>query len=425
MKACLVVGGGLAGLSAAVHLAHNNYQVTLLEASPKIGGRAYSFHDEVLDTVVDNGQHIIMGCYNATMEFIRLTSAVNRFIFQDALDITTVMPAQKMFHLSASTNAYPLNLLSGVFNYNVLNFSEQLSAVWLLVKALFPLPVNTNLQHWLEKNGQSENANKVLWEFLAVGALNTSMQKADAAIFIKIIRRIFLHGNFASTIILPKDSLTDSFISPALDFLKSHKAPVLLSSRVAEVLRTGNRVTGVVTSSGVYNDFDEVVLAIPPHAVVKIKGLEEVVGEIDTGFTYSSILTVHCKVAKHTLKRPFYGLIGSPINWVFVRGNMLTTVTSDANAYTGLSDNEILTLVQREILKYLGITTDKLQSHRIIREKRATFIPNPANLQRRPSTITAAKNLFLAGDWIDTGLPATIESAILSGKMAAEAILKL
>ncbi|MBI5727704.1 MAG: FAD-dependent oxidoreductase [Ignavibacteriales bacterium] len=424
MKSCLVVGGGLSGLSAAVHLANNNYQVTLLEASPKIGGRSYSFHDDVLDAIVDNGQHIIMGCYNATMAFIRLTNAENRFVYQDALDITTVMPSQKMFRLSASTNAYPINLLSGVLNYNVLNFSEQLSAVWLLVKALFPVPKNTNLQQWLEKNGQTENANKALWEFLAVGALNTSMQKADAAIFIKIIRRIFLHGNFASTIILPKDSLTNSFITPALDFLKSHKTSVLLSSRVTEILRTGNRVTGVVTTSGVYNDFDEVVLAIPPYAVAKIKGLDEVVGEIDTGFTYSSILTVHCKVAEHTLNRPFYGLIGSPINWVFVHGNMLTTVTSDADEYTRFSDNEILSLVQREVLHYLGITPDKLQSHRIIREKRATFIPNSANLLRRPSTITAAKNLFLAGDWINTGLPATIESAILSGKMAAEAILK-
>ncbi|MBI2416310.1 MAG: FAD-dependent oxidoreductase [Ignavibacteriales bacterium] len=425
MKSCLVVGGGLSGLSAAVHLASNNYQVTLLEASPKIGGRAYSFHDETLDSVIDNGQHIIMGCYNATMEFVKLTGAGDRFIYQDTLDITTVMPAQKMFRLSASTNAYPLNLLSGILNYNVLNFSEQLFAVWLLVKALFPKPQNINLQQWLEKNGQSENANKALWEFLAVGALNTSMQKADAAIFVKIIRRIFLHGNFASTIILPKDSLTDSFITPALDFLKSHKTSVLLSSRVTEVLRTGNRVTGVVTSSGVYNDFDEVVLAIPPYAVAKIKGLDDVAGETDTGFTYSSILTVHCKVAEHTLNRPFYGLIGSPINWVFVHGNILTTVTSDADAYNGLPDYEILSLVQREILRYLGITLDKLQSHRIIREKRATFIPNSSNLPRRPSTITAAKNLFLAGDWIDTGLPATIESAILSGKMAADAITKL
>lgn len=423
MKSCLIIGGGLSGLAAAVDLASKNYQVTILEASPKPGGKAYSYFDQHLQATVDNGQHIIMGCYNATLDFIHTINAADRFLYQDALNMHTVNRNGKRFALHAAGTLYPINLAVALFNYGALSFTEQLQAVWLLLKSVWSQPEDCTLDAWLLKNNQSANTIRALWEFLAVGALNTSMHIANAGLFIKILRRIFLHGNFASTIILPKQNLSDSFITPAVEFITARNGKVITSARVTRIVESNNSIQSVHTQTDSYSGFDFVICTVPAHAIEKIEGLPQAIGNPDLTISYSSILTVHIKNTSAALTRPFYGLIGSPVNWVFNHGTILTTVSSDADALVQKSDEEILELVNTELAQYLSVNTGKHKAVRIIREKRATFVPNTENLTKRIAPKTPIANLYMAGDWINTGLPATIESAVLSGKEAARLAL--
>jgi squalene-associated FAD-dependent desaturase len=424
-KKVLVIGGGFAGLIAAAYLSNNNYRVTLLESSPKLGGRAYSFIDRETNTIIDNGQHILMGCYFETINFLSMIGATKNFDFQKRLKVNFVKEGFKVFTLKNFSSIYPFNLMIAALNYNAMSFCERLK----LIKIFFKLPfysekkiASINIKQWLEKEDQSQNAQDAFWRILAVGALNTSLEKASARIFVDILRQIFMNGTDASVIILPKFGLSESYCNDAENFIKKKGGEIILSETVSRFVNKDNRITEVHTSNKIFSEFDFVLSAIPAFALARI--VDENFALRIPEFTYSTVLNVYIWLKVNSFPQGFFGLINSPLHWVFNKGTHLNIVISDAEEIAKQSDEELIKLCKVELQKFFLIDPSMILNYKIIKEKRATFIPSNDILDKRPQQKTKIKNLVLAGDWVDTGLPSTIESAVKSGRVAAEIILR-
>lgn len=423
-KKVIVIGGGFAGLTAAAYLVKNKFHVTLLESSPKLGGRAYTFKYKEANATIDNGQHILMGCYFETLKFLDMIGAKNNFQFQKKLEVNFVKENFEVLPLIAFTSIYPLNLLIGVMNFKAISLSERLN----LLKVFAKLPFyksgkfsKINVKQWLEMEDQSKNVQVAFWKILAVGALNTSIEKASAVIFIDILKQIFLNGSKAAAIVLPKYGLSDSYCKDAVEFICSNGGEIKLSDTVTYLSVNDGLITNIKTINNTYAGFDFVVTAVPAYAFSKI--LDDKTNINIPDFNYSSILNIHLWYKENSLPSGFYGLISSPVHWVFNKGTHLNIVISDADYLVAKSDEEILKMVNTELKKFFNFNPDSITKHKIIKEKRATFVPSAEVLSNRPLQRSHIKNLLLAGDWVDTGLPSTIESAAKSGRIAAEIIM--
>ena len=426
MKKCIIVGGGLAGLSTAIHLIQKNIQPVILESSPKLGGRASSFYDYDFSCDIDNGQHILMGCYNATFEVMQILNALDNLIYQNHLRIEYVDAAGTQIALDAKNKLYPLNILSGLLSYKAIAFKKRVSIVTFFINCVFlkggVQPKGKTVREWLLLNGQDIEIQKALWDFLSIGALNTSPDKADAILFRTILIQMFLKGNFSTTIVLSRYDLSKTFCEPAEEHIKKHGGEIYRSERVKKIDVENNTVTKIYTENKVYTDFTQAVFALPPHALQKIEGIENILDPSLLDVTYSSILTFHLQLKDNKLTQPFYGLIDSPVHWVFNHKDYVTTVISDADNYMQKSESELLDMVCAELEKYLKISRQDIGHHKMVKEKRATVVPDETQLRKRPEMRTRVKNLFLAGDWVRTGFPATIEGAMFSGKNAVREI---
>jgi uncharacterized protein with NAD-binding domain and iron-sulfur cluster len=214
MKKCLVIGGGFAGLSALVHLSNAGYKVELIEASPKLGGSAYSFSHKQTNMLIDNGQHIMMGCYNETLKFLELIGASHKIEIQEKLNVKFLKPGFELYELRSTSSLYPLNLAAAILSYTAITFRERLSILRLFLK--LPLFSQRDLSKMsvddlLIKENQNEKVKKAFWEIICVGALNTTLKQAFAKVFVDILKEIFLKGSFGSKIILPKTSLIEMY----------------------------------------------------------------------------------------------------------------------------------------------------------------------------------------------------------------------
>lgn len=427
MKKCIVIGGGFAGLSAASFLANKNYHIELIEASPKLGGRAYSFLEQNQNDIIDNGQHILMGCYKHTLSFLNLINATVQLTFQKYLEINFINKNKKLFKLKASKLFYPFNLIYGIMNYDYLSFSEKINVMKFFISILFENEKNLslNINNWLTKKNQNAQIKKALWNFLAIGAFNCSLEKVSAEIFLKIIKEIFLKGNFNSTIILPKVGLSELYCLPAREFIVSKNGIISLNEELVEIKFENDKALEIITNKRKINDFDFLILAISPFALQKIIGYKNLFDDELFNYEYSSILTFHIWLKHNPLKEKFYGLIDSQLHWVFNNNSHITTVISDANNLINKDKDELFNLVWNEIENYFQLKKEEILDYKIIKEKRATFIPSNEALKNRPDIKTKMKNVFLAGDWIETGLPATIESAVMSAKMVSDYIQKI
>lgn len=425
MKKCLIVGGGFAGLSAAAFLSKNNIKVELIEASSKLGGRAFSIKDEKTGDYIDNGQHILMGCYKDTIDFINLIGAEKNFSFQKNLDVSFVKENFELFKLKAAELPYPFNLLIGFLKFKAVSLEERFQILRFFLRIFFysdSFLEKINVNQWLLLEGQNENVRKSFWEIISVGALNCSTVNASAKIFSDILKKIFFKGKKAATIILPDIDLTNSFCENAKIYIEEKGGKINLQETALDFIFNSDNLVEVKTNRRSINDFDFVISAIPFYALKK--ALKENIFFEDLYYDYSSILNVHIWMTENSLKSKFYGFIGSDIHWVFNHNKFLTVTISDANRFDSWESEEIIELVEKEFFKYFNFSKEKIVHYRIIREKRATFIPSTNIVNKRPESGTKYKNFFLAGDWINTGLPATIEGAVKSGKIASGLMLK-
>ncbi|KUO59194.1 hypothetical protein APF79_11275 [bacterium BRH_c32] len=425
MKKVIVIGGGLSGLSSAVSLLKNGYKVELLESSPKLGGRAYSLKHPKFENEIDNGQHIILGCYYATLNYINTISSEQFLLKQDFLKIPFADKGGKIFYLNSESNNYPLNLSKAIFKFDALSIRDRIKVIDFFLDLFFVDEndyINQTVEQFLIEKNQNPKIISHLWDVLAIGALNTTIDKADATIFIKILKTIFFEGNDASCIYMASGNLNDLFINKAIEYINSHTGIISLNESVKELVFENEKTIKIITDKREILDFDYLISTVPPYSFQRITN-NKIIPNLDKVFDYSPILNIHIKLAEDIFSEPFYALLESDIHWIFNKGKHISLVTSSAEKYMGMSHNNIIGQFCSELKNYFPILNHSMiLDFLVIKEKRATFIPNKKTEIFRKNLTNNYGNLFIAGDWVNTGLPSTIESAILSGHMAVNSI---
>lgn len=426
MKKCLIIGGGLAGLSTAVFLSKKNIKITLLEASPKLGGRAYSFNYPHQNEKIDNGQHILMGCYKYTFDYLKIIGSESKLYKQKRLSVKYVKKGGGVFQLKAITNIYPFNLIFALIRYPALSFKERIK-LFLPIIDIY-LNRNSNLKNmtiaqWLKSCRQNEKHIKTFWESLAVGIMNTNIDTGSAKLFTNVLKEIFFKGNKSSTIVIPGTDLSEIFSVPAEKYLISNGNEIRLSEKVEKIFFEDGRIKKIKTNKNYYEDYDYYISAIPPYMLLKILGQSEIKNLKLEQFEYSPIINIHLWLKNNPFHSRFYGLIDSDVHWIFNHINYITLVISSAGHLIDFNKKDILQKCYSELESYFpafnrGLTVD----YKIIKEKRATFIPTPKISDYRELLPSKFSNLILTGNWINTGLPATIEGAIKSGKLASTSV---
>lgn len=423
MKRVLVIGGGLSGLSAAAFLSNNKFEVTLIEATHKLGGKTYSFFEEQLRTEIDNGQHILLGCYSETLNFLKLISAINTIEVQKYFSINYLSKRFQVTTLKSKNNFYPFNLLGGLISFSLFNVNDKISLIKLLLKIRFIDSDNLSqisVKEWLTKEKQSKKVNSLFWNVICVGALNTSTEIASAKMFCDILKQIFWTNDVSYKIILPKNSLNETFIKSAETFLLKNKTQIFKSEKCERIILNNGKVDKIITNKREISNFDYYLFALPFYALNSFNILDT--KSID--IKYSPILNVYIWLRNNPLKEPFYALEDSLIHWIFNKNNFINITISNALSLITKSKSEIESLIINELDNFIPELSKEVEQILIIKEKKATFIPSNEILDKRPSSKTEISNLFLAGDWTDTKLPSTIESAVKSGRIAAEEIIK-
>ncbi len=414
-------------MSCAAFLADAGINTKLLEASPKLGGRAYSFQDSKTGDTIDNGQHIMMGCYDSTLELIETIGASDKIDIQEYLRVVFIDRKGVEHKLEASSSFYPLNLSKAILRYSALSIKKRFRVLDLFLDLVCIEAddlIDTKVLQWLKNEHQDDAAISALWEILAIGTLNSDIKKASAAVFVNILKKIFFAGNEATKIIIPNVGLSELFNVPASKFIEQNNGQILLSKRVTGIEMEENSIKRVNTTNETYNDFDFVVSALPLYSVEKLAGFPEF-EEIAKEMSYSPILSVHIWLKENNFNERFYGIIDSPVHWLFNHDKYITIVTSAADKFVTTPDEEIIESFSRELSNVFPVfSRDLILSYKIIREKRATFIPTAESIKARQNFRLKFENFLLCGDWTEAFLPATIETAVLSGKKAAEYILE-
>ncbi len=422
----IVVGGGFAGLSAAARLARGGARVLVLEAKARLGGRATAFVDRESGELVDNGQHVLLGCYTETFAFLRDIGAADRVVLQPQLAVTMIDSRGRRSRLSCPSLPPPLHLVAAVLDWDALAWPDRLSVLGLgraIRKQL--ASSGETVENWLIRNGQTARLREMLWDPLALAALNQSPARAAAPVFARVLARMFSTDPRAAAIGLPSTPLHEMYAEPARAHIERHGGEVRTSAP-ARIRIEQEAVTAVesgadrwaaahVVAAVPWFAFDQLFADVPPALV----GIADRARALES----SPIVTVNLWCDRPVLDEPFVGLPGRVMQWAFDKGRYVSLVSSGADEVLRKTNEELIAIAHGELVDAIpALRSARLLRGAVVREPRATFSLAPGQ-PPRPSTATPVRGLYLAGDWIDTGLPATIESAVLSGHRAAECVM--
>ena len=437
----IVIGGGFAGLSAASALAGAGARTLVLEARPSLGGRASAFTDPATGEVVDNGQHLMLGCYHETFTFLARVNASDRVRIQPALEVPFVDPAGTLTTLHCPLLPSPLHLLAGLVEWDALGFLDRLSAFHIAGplrraqrfyrtgKGWLPASDEETVENWLIRNGQTRRLRDMLWEPLALAALNQPIREAAAPAFVRVLAQMLGPDPGDAAVAVPLRPLPAVYAEPAREFIAARGGDVRTSSPAVVVI-DGERVSRVEVK-GERFEAGTVVCAVPWFAVADTLGGNPAAlsGTIAAAgrMAASPIVTVNLWFDRLVLPASFVGLPGRTFQWVFDKRQVfgdsashLSFVSSGAAAVVAESNERLAGLACDELVAaFPSARAARLLRSVVVRERRATFSLAPGQPSRPPAA-TAVRGLLLAGDWTDTGLPATIEGAVASGHRAAK-----
>ena len=434
----IVIGAGCAGLAAATALVEDGARVLVLEGRPTLGGRASAVRDAATGEKLDNGQHVLMGCYDATLAFLHRIGTSDRVRRQSGLAVTMVEETGRQSRLQLPPLPAPLHLLAGVLAWDALSWGEKLS-VMRIGSVITGRPAaaasdrglsRVTVREWLLAHGQAPRLVGLFWEPLALAALNQAIDEAAADTFVEVLSRMFGPEAERASLVVPAVPLDELYAEPAREWLEARGSEVRTKA-MACVRVSGDRVVGVDVR-GEMIDAPIVIATAPWFALAQLfapppPSMGDVL-ERAAATASSPIVTVNLWYDRQVLDEALIGLPGRAFQWVFDKGlifgrdrSHLSMVASGAADIVSRTNAELVEIAIRDVAAALPRTAGATLTHAIaVRERHATFSLAPGQ-PRRPSRETPVNGLFLAGDWIDTGLPATIESAVISGHWAARA----
>ncbi|MEU5612078.1 hydroxysqualene dehydroxylase HpnE [Streptomyces sparsogenes] len=450
----VVVGGGLAGTTAALALADAGLDVTLLEGRPRLGGLAFSFRrpSPVGELTVDNGQHVYLRCCTAYQWFLDRVGAVGLAPVQGRLDVPVLdaggRPGRRLGRLRRTALPVPLHLAASLAAYPHLSLAEraQVGRAALALGRLDPADPaldGVDFAGWLRRHGQTPRAVEALWDLVGVATLNATARDASLGLAAMVFKTGLLSHPGAADIGWARTPLGELHHTLAREALEKAGVSCALRTKVTAVTRTAEGRWAVRTAAGPHAaeplEAAAVVLAVPQreaHELLPEGALEDPDRLLRIGA--APILNIHVVYDRKVMRRPFFAAIGSPVQWVFDR-----TDASGLARLPGAGDSQYLALSQsaahREIdlpagelrARYLPELERLLPAARgaavrdffVTRERTATFAPTPGVGRLRPGAPTNAPGLYLAGAWTATGWPATMEGAVRSGLSAARTAL--
>jgi len=426
-----IVGGGWAGLTAAVELVAAGAKVTLFESAKQLGGRARGI--DMDGRRLDNGQHLLIGAYRETLRLMQMVGVnTEQALQRRPLELNFPRAG---FHLRLPQLPAPFNLAIGLLRAQGCSWHEKLGAA-RFIRALqstdFHLSHDGSVAELLDRHRQGSNLRHFLWETLCLAALNTAPANASAQIFANVLRDSLGGRRSATDLLLPARDLDQLFPDAALRFIEAGGGRIFRSSRVEIIARTATlfEILG--------ERYDQVIIAVAPqHAATLLRqqnqtgALAEAIEHL-TAYTYEPIGTVYAAYpADVRLPLPMLGLETSRSDgigqWVFDRGQLggnaglLSFVLSGHGDWEKLDDAVLLATLHDELGATLGKSLPTPHWHRTIRERRATFSCRPG--LKRPPARTPIPGLWLAGDYVCANYPATLEGAVRSGVTAAQGVL--
>ena len=403
-----VVGAGLAGLAAAVELAAAGRSVELYESGRHAGGRCRSFLDEELGCRIDNGNHLLLGGNRAALRYLERIGA---------LDTLEVPPDAVFPFFDAETGErWTLRPNRGVLPWWIFSPQRRVPGTraidYLAALELRRAHPSAMVAEALDRQGRLFRR---LWEPLAVAALNTRAERASARLFWRILAETLGRGAAACRPLVPREGLSETFVDPAVAYLRTRGAGVHFGARLRALRFDADRLSQLLFETGSLGrgSGDTLILAVPAAAAVRL------VPALTAPDGHSPIVNAHFRCAAPAGSPRFIGVIGGAAQWVFRKREVLSVTVSAADSMVDRPAGELRELLWHDVAAAYRMPARPIPPGRIVKERRATFIASPEQTRRRPAPRSRWENLLLAGDYVHTGLPATIEGAIRSGFTAA------
>jgi squalene-associated FAD-dependent desaturase len=434
----IVVGGGLAGLTAAIDGIDAGAQVTLLERAPRLGGATWSFTRNGLS--YDNGQHVFMRCCTAYRAFLRRIGSEGKVTMQGRMDVPVLRPGGPDAHLRRTAAPSPLHLAGSLATYRHVGRRDRLAAVRaaLALRRLDlddPALDDVAFGDWLADRGVSARARAALWDLVIRATVNLPSRDASLALAAMVFRTGLLDTNDGGDLGWSRVPLQELHGDAARRVLDGAGAVVRLGARVEAVAgATDDGSPPTVTVDGEQLAADAVVVAVPPDAAAELLPAGSFTEQDDLHrLGRSPIVNVHLLYDRRVLDEPFVAGIDSPVQFVFDRtdssgaaaGHQALAISlSAADEYLPLSRDELVDRFRGELARLLPAARGaRVVSAMVTREVAATFRGVPGSARYRPGPVTKQSGVFLAGAWTATGWPATMEGAVRSGHAAAVAAL--
>ncbi len=450
----MVIGGGLAGLSAACALAERGVTVTLIERRNYLGGRAFSFVDPQTGMELDNGQHVFLRCCTEYIDFLKKIDAFGQTTLQDRLRVTVADRSGRRGVL-ASTRFLPapLDVLPSLLLYRHLGLMDRIR----VVRGMMSIR-RTNMERererlesksfreWLLQHGQNDRTIAALWELITLPILNDTIDAASAYMGIMAFQDSLLAGKGMADLGYSRVGLSTLVSEGARQYIESRGGRLIMGRRVSDLHVTEGRVTGVKLGEETI-DADAVISALPWDGLERLLTLRQAQGEREVAkdegeealfapvsppqLEWAPIVGLHIGYDRPVMNEPFLTVVDSPIQWVFNRSLMQESVEANSRLLVsisaawreaGMTEDELRDLAEAELRPVLSETRDASMTYfRVVKQPQATFRCLPGIQDQRPEQSTDVPGLFLAGDWTQTGWPATMESAVRSGNLAAKA----
>ena len=407
-----IIGAGLSGLSAAVALTAAGYKTKVYESSVQAGGRCRSFWDDEIGAYIDNGNHLILGANKSVFAFLKVIGNEGGLIAQEK----SLYP----FIDIKSGKYWNIHLNKGKIPWWIFSPKRRVpDSTWVNYLTILRLAIASRKSTVKDCLGQNSIMSERLWDPICKAVLNIEIESASARLLWPVIKLTFGGGAEGSKPYFTREGLSKALIEPAIEFIEKNNGQIKYGHRLREIIFSGKKAVSLNFGehSIKINKKNQVIVAVPPQIA------SQMLPGIKAPNETRAILNAHYKLSQR-IKLPcesrILGLVGGTADWIFVRNKILSVTVSAADQLIDQNSDLLANKLWEDVSLALGLSKTKIPKYRIVKEKRATFAQDPiAATISRHGAKTPWKNVTLAGDWTNTGLPATIEGAVRSGLTAA------